>query len=103
MPNADGVIDLSVRPTAESDAPTNPFVVRPTGPESAREITLHVGGIIAGPVACAVINDRLVQAGENLESLAIERIEHNAVFLRYDGRRLRLPVSTRPVRVRLPL
>lgn len=103
LPNADGVIDLTVRPATDSDTPINPFVVRTAAPGTAREITLHVGGIIAGPVACAVINDRLVQAGDNIESLAIERIEPNAVFIRHEGRRLRLPVSTRSVRVLLPL
>jgi hypothetical protein len=102
-PNADGLIDLAARPTANPDAPVNPFAVRSISPDSLREITLHVGGIIAGPVACAVINDRLLQAGESIESLTVDRIDASAVYFRYEGRRLRVPVSSRPVRVRLPL
>lgn len=102
-PNFDGLIDLSIRPATESDEPVNPFVIRSGSADSTREISLHVGGIIAGPVACAVINDRLVQAGDTIETLVIERIDQNAVFIRHEGRRLRLPVSTKPVRVRLSL
>ncbi|MEO5959560.1 MAG: hypothetical protein ABIR80_10615 [Opitutaceae bacterium] len=103
-PNADNVIDLAafVVP-AKPGEPVNPFTVRAVPPEAMREVTLHVGGIVSGPVACAVINDRLVQTGEAVESLLIERIEANAVFLRHSGRLLRLPVSEKSTRVRLPL
>jgi type II secretory pathway component PulC len=68
-----------------------------------REVSLQVGGIAAGPMACAVINDRLVQVGEIIESLAVERIEPDAVLLRHSGKLLRLPVAEKPTRVRLPL
>jgi hypothetical protein len=47
--------------------------------------------------------DRLVQAGETIESLAVERIEPDAVLLRHSGRLLRLPVTEKATRVRLPL
>ena len=83
--------------------PVNPFTVRTVPPEAMREVTLHVGGIVAGPMACAVINDRLVQVGEIIESLAVERIEADAVLLRHSGRLLRLPVAENSTRVRLPL
>ena len=81
----------------------NPFTVRTVPPEAMREVTLHVGGIVAGPIPCAVVNDRLVQVGELIESLAVERIEADAVLLRHSGRLLRLPVSEKSTRVRLPL
>lgn len=103
-PNADNVIDLAaVVATEKPGEPVNPFTVRTVPPDAMREVTLRVSGIVAGPTACAIINDRLVQSGEIVESLAIERIESEAVFLRREGQRIRLPVSEQPVRIRLPL
>ena len=103
-PNADNVIDLAAFVvTAKPGEPVNPFTVRAVPPDSMREVTVHVGGIVAGPLPCAVINDRLVQVGETVESLVVERIEADAVFLRHSGRLLRLPVSEKSTRVRLPL
>ena len=103
-PNADNVIDLVAFVVAEKPGePVNPFTVRTVPPEAMREVTLHVGGIVAGPMACAVINDRLVQVGEIIESLAVERIEVDAVLFRHSGRLLRMPVAEKSTRVRLPL
>jgi hypothetical protein len=103
-PNADNVIDLAAFVvTAKPGELVNPFTVRAVPAEAMREVTLHIGGIVAGPIACAVINDRLVQAGESVESIVVERIEADAVFLRHSGRLLRLPVSEKSTRVRLPL
>ena len=103
-PNAENVIDLVAVIVAEKPGePVNPFMVRTVPPEAMREVSVHVGGIVAGPAACAVVNDRLVQAGETIDSLAVERIEPDAVLLRHSGRLLRLPVTEQPTRVRLPL
>jgi hypothetical protein len=103
-PNAENVIDLLAVIVAEKPGePVNPFTVRTVPPEAMREVSVHVGGIVAGPTACAVVNDRLVQAGETIESLAVERIEPDAVLLRHSGRLLRLPVTEKATRVRLPL
>jgi len=103
-PNADGVIDLAaVTANTKPGEPVNPFAVRTMSAESVREVTLHVSGILAGAVPCAIINDRPVQAGETVESLLLERIEPDAVWLRFAGHRLRLPASEKPARVRLPL
>ncbi len=103
-PNADNVIDLvAAIVTEKSGEPVNPFTVRTVPPEAMREVSLQVGGIVAGPMACAVVNERLVQVGEIVESLAVERIEPDAVLLRHSGRLLRLPVAEKAVRVRLPL
>ncbi len=103
-PNADNVIDLiAAIVTEKSGEPVNPFTVRTVPPEAMREVSLQVGGIAVGPMACAVINDRLVQVGETIESLAVERIEPDAVLLRHSGKLLRLPVAEKPTRVRLPL
>jgi hypothetical protein len=103
-PNADNVIDLAAAVvTAKPGEPVNPFTVRAVPPDAVREVTLHVGGTISGPIACAVIDDRIVQVGETIESLLVERIEASTVFLRHSGRLLRLPVSEKAIRVRLPL
>jgi hypothetical protein len=103
-PNADNVIDLvAAIVTEKSGEPVNPFTVRTVPPEAMREVSVQVGGIVAGPMACAVVNDRLVQVGEIVESLAVERIEPDAVLLRHSGKLLRLPVAEKAIRVRLPL
>jgi hypothetical protein len=103
-PNADGVIDLAaVAADAGPGEAVNPFAVRAVSAGAAREVTLHVSGILAGKTPCAVINERLVQTAETVESFTVERIEPDAVWLRYAGQRLRLPVSEKPARVRLPL
>lgn len=102
-PNADGVIDLTATSASKPGEPVNPFAVRVPVSDGVREVTLHVGGIIAGPTACAVVNDRLVQSGDLVESLSVERIESDAVFLRREGQRMRVPVSAQPIRVRMPL
>ncbi len=101
IPNADGVIDLTAT-TAKSGEPVNPFAVRAALEGAGREVLVHVSGLIAGPKACAVVNERLVEAGDNVESFRVERIDPEAVLLRLGERRLRLPLSDKPVRVRLP-
>jgi hypothetical protein len=101
-PNADGIIDLTAL-AAKPGEPVNPFAVRTAPDGSTREVLLHVSGLIAGPRACAVINERLVQAGDIVESFRVESVDPEAVSLRLGERRLRLPLSEKPVRVRLPL
>lgn len=101
-PNADGVIDLSVvaRDPAEE---ANPFAVRAPEEETSREIALAVGGLIHGATPCALINGRSVEPGETVESLKVVRLEPDAVLFQHAGRYLRVPVTDKPVRVRLPL
>lgn len=100
VPNAEGVLDLTaVRAGDEA----NPFAVRTLPPESVREIALRVGGIVRGPSPCALINGRPVQAGDRVESLDVVRIEPAAVLLRHGAELLRLPLTEKPVRLRLPL
>lgn len=101
-PNADGVIDLSVvaRDPAED---ANPFAVRAAAQEASREIALAVGGLIHGAAPCALINGRSVEPGETIESLTVVRLEPDAVLFQHAGRYLRVPVTDKPVRVRLPL
>lgn len=101
-PNADGLIDLTAAPAA-GDSEVNPFAVRKLAPESVREITLHLDGIVHGPEPCALLNGHPLQPGDSLESLELVRVESDAVLLRYRGQLLRLPVAEKPARVRLPL
>lgn len=103
-PNAEGVIDLAaIEHAGSANEPVNPFAVRTAPGEKTREVSLLVGGIILGKAPCAVVNERLVQAGDSLEGLEVERIEAGAVIVRSSVHRLRLPVSTTPTRVKLAL
>lgn len=104
MPNADGLIDLTAaEATSNANEPVNPFAVRSLPDGKFREVTLRVGGIIAGMTPCAVVNERLVQTGEAIDAFTVESIEADTVVLRHADQRLRLPVAEKPVRVRLPL
>jgi len=101
-PNADGLIDLSFL-AGPSGAPVNPFALRSGAAETRREITLLVQALAAGPNACALINERMCAPGDAVESLRVDRIEADAVILRGETFRLRIPPTDKPVRVRLPL
>lgn len=101
-PNADGVIDVSVVTRDPADE-ANPFSVRAAEQETSREITLAVGGLIHGATPCALINGRSIEPGETIESLTVVRLEPDAVLFQHAGRYLRVPVTDKPVRVRLPL
>lgn len=100
-PDAHRVVDLSVPPPAPGE-PVNPFAVRDPARTGGRELALVVSGIVSGPDKCAVINERLVQAGDAVDVLRLEEIDGDAVFLGYGDLRIRLTVSETPVRVRLP-
>lgn len=103
-PNAEGIIDLAaIELTGSADEPVNPFAVRTAPGEKSREMSLLVGGIILGKTPCAMVNERLLQAGDSLEGFMVERIEAGAVIIRFGAHRLRLPVSTTPARVKLSL
>lgn len=100
--NADGVIDTVALQVPAQGTPVNPFAVR-TNAAAAREVTLTLQGIVTGATPCALVNGRLLRPGDVLESLQLERVEAEAVFLRGDGFRLKLSPGEKPVRVRLPL
>jgi hypothetical protein len=100
--NADGLVDLTALDAAGADA-ANPFAVRRLASDPAREITLQVAGIITGRTPAALINERLMQAGDVVETLTVERIETDAVVLRHQTHLLRLPITGKPARVRLSL
>lgn len=102
-PNAEGIIDLALAlppAVAEGD---NPFAVRRSGVAPTREVTLHVAGLVGGANPCALINERLVQVGEIIETLLVVQLEDRSVLLRAGDQLLRVPVSADGVRIRLPL
>lgn len=101
-PNGDGLIDLTA-PAGPTGAAVNPFALRFGTTETRREISLLVQAIATGPNACAVVNERMCEPGDVIESLRVDRIEADAVILRGDGYRLKIPPTDKPVRVRLPL
>lgn len=104
MPSADGVIDIAGALAGNGTGePVNPFAVRVASSEPAHEITLRVDGVIEGMTAGAVINDEVVETGEMIDGLWLERIEPDAVVLREGDERLRIPVAGKPTRVRLAL
>lgn len=103
-PNAEGIIDLAtIEQAGNTSEPVNPFAVQTTPGEKTREVSLLVSGIILGKAPCAVVNERLVQAGDSLDGFEVERIEPGAVIVRSGAHRLRLPVSTTLTRVKLAL
>ncbi|MDB6095587.1 MAG: hypothetical protein JWM32_3149 [Verrucomicrobia bacterium] len=102
-PNAEGIVDLVTPAAAKPGEAVNPFLVRAVATEGVREISVHVTGIIHGPVLCAVVNGRIVQAGDTFESLGIERIESTAVLARAGGKLVRLTVTEKPIRIRVAL
>lgn len=100
MPNADGILDLAALRTGDE---ANPFAVRAVAADAVREFSLRIDGIVHGAVSCAVVNGRTVQAGDRLESLDVVKIERAALLLRHGAELLRVPLSEKPVRIRLPL
>ena len=103
-PNADGVIDVAAAlVTPKADEPVNPFALRLVPAGAVREVPLEIGGIVAGPSAFAVVNDKLLQPGDTVDSLTVERIEPDAVVLRHGTQRMRLPIGVKNLRVRLPI
>lgn len=103
-PNAEGLIDLTAIENAGAPNDTvNPFTVRTAPGDQPRDVSLKVGGIIQGATPCALVNERLVQKGDRIETFTVEEISTAAVIVRSGPHRLRLPVSPVPTRIRLPL
>jgi len=101
-PNADGVIDLTVVSTSPNE-PVNPFAVRHLPAGATHEVALQINGIIGGSTPSALVNGRVIQPGEAVESLTLERCEADAAIFRRGEHLLRLPISTQAIRVRLAL
>jgi hypothetical protein len=101
-PNADGVIDLTVVAPAD-DEPVNPFAVRHRSGESTREVTLKLNGILGGPTPAALVNGRVLQVGEAVDSFTLERCEADAAIFRRGTHWLRLPINAQPIRLLCPL
>ncbi|MSU66012.1 MAG: hypothetical protein EXS38_07935 [Opitutus sp.] len=100
LPNADGVIDLTTLDAAPPGSLPNPFAIRAPSARAPHELTLAVQGVFSGPSPCALVNERVVEPGDAIESLKITRIEPNAIFLKGDDFNLKLPFGDKPVRLR---
>ena len=99
VPNADGVIDTTV--LNASGNPTNPFAVRTLPADAVREATFVVGGIFQGGSPCALINGRVAEVGDLVESLRLTRISPEALVLTGDGFTINLPLGSTKVRLAL--
>lgn len=100
MPNAEGLIDLTVvdAPAAEE---ANPFAVRATPAGTPRTIEVRITGILAGAKPAAIINGQLLEPGATVEGLMLQRIEPAAVILTLGRHRLRVPLASEPIRIRI--
>jgi hypothetical protein len=99
MPNADGMIDLTSLEAPAADE-VNPFAVRTASTNPPRTIELRITGILAGVKPGAIINGQLLEPGAIVEGLILKRIEPSAVILTLGRHRLRVPLSSEPIRVR---
>ena len=106
VPNSDGLIDLAALDAADAPgALPNPFIVRYRPPASIREVSLAIDGVlVAGKPedACAIVNGEIYSPGDALAGLTVSSIAQDAIELRAEGLRLRIPVGDKPVRLRLP-
>jgi hypothetical protein len=100
VPNVDGLVDLTAIAATSNTDDANPFAVRATGPDAFREISVLVSGVMAGPTQGALVNNRPLFAGENLDSLTLVRVEADAAIFRAGDHLLRLPVTATALRVR---
>ena len=99
VPNADGVIDTTMLNV--SGNPPNPFAVRTLPADAVREVPFVVQGVIEGALPCALINGRVAEAGDSVESLKLTHIAPEALVLTGDGFALSLPLGATKVRLAL--
>ena len=105
VPNADGVLDLATAGQVEStDRIPNPFRTKHPPPRPFREVTLTVTAVLVGDKAgnaTAMVNGRVYAAGDAIEGLTVAAITADAIELRTDRLRLRVPMQEQPVILRL--
>lgn len=99
MPNADGVIDLVAAAVLAAGETINPFELRQPATVS-EETVLTIQGVVRGEHPCALVNDRVLTIGDQLDGLRLQRIETETLFFVVDEFTLRVPVNEGPVRVR---
>ena len=99
VPNADGVVDTTA--LKASGSPPNPFAVRSLPADAVREVSFKVEGIFAGAVPCVLVNGRVAEPGDSVESLKLTRITAEALVLTGEGFAVRLPLGLTKVRLAL--
>lgn len=100
-PNADGVIDVTALDATPPGTSPNPFAVRAPPADASRDLTLRVQGIVTGEKPWALVNDRVIECGERVESLRLTQLQPDAIVLRGDGFALHLPLGATRVRLAL--
>lgn len=102
-PNADNVIELDPQlfTQAAGDA-DNPFVQIYRPQVQLRDFSLTISAAILGPKPTVVINDRIYNAGESIEGLAVHRIDDEGVWLRKGTFLFHCSVDERPLKLRIP-
>lgn len=83
----------------------NPFIVRYRPPASIREVSLAIDAVLIARKAtdaCAIVNGEVCSPGDALAGLTVSSIAPDAIELRAEGVRLRIPAGDKPVRLRLP-
>ncbi|AHF94618.1 hypothetical protein OPIT5_22115 [Opitutaceae bacterium TAV5] len=103
VPNADGRIDLTITEARKSALP-NPFAVRTPKDEtanSARETVINVQGIFGGATPSALVNDRVCQVGDRVESFRVAHIAADSLLLSTEESLvfLKLPLGTTAIRL----
>lgn len=99
MPNGDGVIDLTAV-DAPAAGEVNPFAVRAAPAAPPRSIELRVTGIMAGAKPGAIINGQLIEPSGTMDGFVLRHIEPGGIILTFGRHRLRVPLSSEPIRVR---
>jgi hypothetical protein len=99
MPNADGVIDLVAAAALAAGESINPFVLRQP-PAALPETVVEVQGVVRGETPCALVNNRVLTVGDQLDGLQLTRISPEALFFSINDFTLRIPVNGQPVHVR---
>jgi len=103
LPNADGVIAMDL---AFAEQPgvgeLNPFAVRFNTKLNTRKVELKITSLAIGPHASVTLNKKMLSIGETYEGFKLYSIDPDGIFLRKDGFLLRIPVSDKPIQVRIP-
>jgi hypothetical protein len=102
-PNSENTIELDpaffVPPAESSD---NPFVQVYSPKIALQELDLIVSAAMPGEVGAAVLNGQPYTVGESIKGLTLYDVDIETIYLRKDMFLLACPVSSKPVKLRIP-
>jgi hypothetical protein len=105
VPDADGLVDLTgVGRPEPVEAVPNPFRLRYRPAGAVREVPFAVASVLVGARprdAAAIINGAVCSPGDTVEGMTIAGISADGLDLERGGLRILLPLSDRPLRLRL--